>query len=71
MHLCFEVDDLDNVYQRMESAGLTFHGPAITFEPQDGLKYGAGTKVAYFKDPDGTNLELIQPAGPFCRKTSR
>ncbi len=32
-----------------------------------GLKSGFGTGVAYFTDPDGTNLELIAPKGPFQR----
>ncbi|MGW3088460.1 VOC family protein [Streptomyces sp. NPDC001108] len=25
-----------------------------------------GTRVAYFNDPDGTNLEIIQPRGGFA-----
>ena len=32
------------------------------------LKAGFGTGVVYFKDPDGTNLELIAPKGPFQRE---
>ncbi|MFG1866920.1 VOC family protein [Micromonospora arborensis] len=27
-----------------------------------------GTEVAYFNDPDGTNLEIIAPKGGFSRK---
>lgn len=68
MHLCFEVDDLDTVHVRMVAAGLRFEGEPITFEEGDGLRAGVGTRVAYFDDPDGTHLELIQPAGPFRRK---
>lgn len=68
MHLCFEVDDLDAVYQRMTKAGLTFNGEPITFQAEDQLKQGIGTTVAYFDDPDGTHLEIIQPQGPFQRK---
>jgi catechol 2,3-dioxygenase-like lactoylglutathione lyase family enzyme len=68
MHLCFEVDDLDAVYQRMLDAGVEFSGKPITFEDGDGLKNGAGTAVAYFDDPDGTHLEIISPKGPFKRK---
>ena len=63
MHLCFEVDDLQNVYERMKAAGVTFSGEPITFQDEDGLKSGQGTTVAYFEDPDGTHLELIQPRG--------
>ena len=68
MHLCFEVDDLDSVYQRMRDAGLSFSGEPIVFEDADGLKNGAGTAVAYFDDPDGTHLEIIAPQEPFKRK---
>jgi hypothetical protein len=56
------------VYARMQEAGLKFRGEPITFEEGDGLKAGIGTKVAYFDDPDGTHLELIQPVGLFQRK---
>jgi catechol 2,3-dioxygenase-like lactoylglutathione lyase family enzyme len=68
MHLCFEVDDLDAVYRRMRQAGIAFQGEPMTFGPDDMLKKGIGTKVAYFDDPDGTHLEIIQPAGPFQRE---
>jgi catechol 2,3-dioxygenase-like lactoylglutathione lyase family enzyme len=68
MHLCFEVDDLDAVYRRMTEAGLTFNGEPITFQTEDQLKQGIGTKVAYFDDPDGTHLGIIQPQGPLQRK---
>jgi catechol 2,3-dioxygenase-like lactoylglutathione lyase family enzyme len=68
MHLCFEVDDFDAAVQRMEDAGIQFNGDTITFQQEDGLKAGIGTSVAYFKDLDGTNLEIIFPIGPFKRK---
>lgn len=44
-------------------------GSPYFFMPEDGLKSGFGTGVAYFRDPDGTNLEIIAPKGPFVRKT--
>ncbi|MFG1914726.1 VOC family protein [Micromonospora sp. NPDC048898] len=28
-----------------------------------------GTEVAYFNDPDGTNLEIIAPKGGFARNS--
>ena len=68
MHLCFEVDDLDAVYERMVEAGLAFSGEPMTFQAEDKLSAGIGTKVAYFDDPDGTHLEIIEPQGPFRRK---
>ncbi|HGJ5872824.1 MAG TPA: VOC family protein [Arsenophonus apicola] len=69
MHLCFEVDDLDAAIKRMKSIGIEPDGEPIFFMPEDGLKSGFGTGVAYFRDPDGTNLEIIAPKGPFVRKT--
>ncbi|MEE6258854.1 VOC family protein [Plantactinospora sonchi] len=68
MHLCFQVDDLRGVHQRMRDAGIEFLGEPYTFvveevSPPD----AAGTEVAYFNDPDGTNLELIAPRGGFAR----
>ncbi|MEV4252409.1 VOC family protein [Spirillospora sp. NPDC049652] len=67
MHLCFQVDDFDAVYRRMKDAGYDFLGDDYTFlagevTPEEAL----GTKVAYFNDPDGTNLEIIQPMGGFA-----
>ncbi|MFC6021295.1 VOC family protein [Plantactinospora solaniradicis] len=68
MHLCFEVDDLSAVYDRMRNAGLDFLGPPYTFTAQEvSPPEAAGTEVAYFNDPDGTNLELIAPKGGFAR----
>lgn len=67
MHLCFEVDDFESALERMKEAGVNFNGEPITFQKEDGLQAGIGTSVAYFKDPDGTNLEIIFPVGPFKR----
>jgi catechol 2,3-dioxygenase-like lactoylglutathione lyase family enzyme len=41
----------------LESRGATFHGPV-----QDiAAGINKGGKAVYFRDPDGNNLELIQP----------
>ncbi|MFE1319254.1 VOC family protein [Kitasatospora phosalacinea] len=67
MHLCFKVDDLDAVHRRMADAGYDFLGAPYTFLPGEVTPDAAlGTKVAYFNDPDGTNLEIIQPQGGFA-----
>jgi hypothetical protein len=50
--------------------GVEPEGEPITFQEEDGLKSGLGTAVAYFQDPDGTNLEIIAPQGPFKRKNA-
>lgn len=67
MHLCFEVTDIHAAVNRLKAIGVMPDGDPIIFEAQDGLKSGFGTGVAYFTDPDGTNLELIAPTGPFSR----
>ncbi|ASW74515.1 glyoxalase [Chryseobacterium piperi] len=68
MHLCFEVDDIDEAVKRLKEIGVEPQGEPIVFQEEDGLKSGFGTAVAYFQDPDGTNLEIIAPQGPFKRK---
>ncbi len=65
--MCFEVDDLDAAVARLKEIGVEPSGTPIVFQEEDGLKSGIGTGVAYFTDPDGTNLELISPKGPFIR----
>lgn len=67
MHLCFRVDDFDAVYQRMKAAGYGFLGDDYMFIAGEVTPDAAlGTKVAYFNDPDGTNLEIIAPQGGFA-----
>jgi catechol 2,3-dioxygenase-like lactoylglutathione lyase family enzyme len=68
MHFCFEVEDMDEAVQRLAEIGVKPDSDPITFRPEDKLKSGFGTKVVYFKDPDGAHLELISPKGPFKRK---
>ncbi|WP_146148962.1 VOC family protein [Pseudaminobacter soli (ex Li et al. 2025)] len=58
--MCFDVDDLDEIHRRM-----------LTFQADDQLANGIGTKVAYFDDPDGIHLEIIEPQGPFKRETQK
>ena len=70
MHLCFEVDNIEDAIQRLKEIGVEPDGEPITFQEEDGLKSGFGTAVAYFQDPDGTNLEIIAPQGPFKRKNN-
>jgi catechol 2,3-dioxygenase-like lactoylglutathione lyase family enzyme len=68
MHACFEVDDLESVFKRMQDAGIKFHGPFHRIShDEDGAKEGIGTVVASFDGPDGERLELIAPQGPFVR----
>ena len=68
MHACFEVNDLEPVFKRMQDAGIKFHGPfhRVSHE-EDGAEEGIGTIVASFDGPDGERLEMIAPHGPFVR----
>ena len=68
MHLCFEVEGLDDVIERMKNAGMELAGDPLELGEEDLLKHGIGTKSAYFDDPDGLHLEVIEPKGDFLRK---
>ncbi|MGK6324657.1 VOC family protein [Sphingomonas sp. DT-51] len=68
MHLAFEVEDLPLVCDRMEKSGIPIAAGPITLTKDDLLAYGTGTKVAYFDDPDGTHLEVVEPRGIFRRR---
>lgn len=56
-HLAFIVDDADAEYQRLHAQGVDFRNPPI--EVTEGVNRGG--KAAYFTDPDGITLELMQP----------
>lgn len=51
-HLALLVEDIDAEYERLQAAGVEF-----TMAPTDA---GAGLRVAFFQDPDGNSLELMQ-----------
>ena len=57
-HVCFLVDDVDETYARMSEEGFVFHGAPCHFGDEtpdlDGMKF------AYFRDPDGNILEIIE-----------
>lgn len=56
-HVCFVVDDLAHEYARLAAAGVSFRhsGPSsIT----SGMY--AGGQGAYFRDPDGVTVELLE-----------
>ena len=54
-HLCIDVDDLDETYTRLSTAGVRFTSP-----PQDLFP---GVRMCYSRDPDGNVVE-IQELGP-------
>jgi catechol 2,3-dioxygenase-like lactoylglutathione lyase family enzyme len=51
-HICLLADSVDDEYTRLTRAGVQFRIPPTTV--QDAVR------VAFFKDPDGMDIELIQ-----------
>lgn len=51
-HLAFKVDDVDSVVTKLKQ-----HNVEFTVEPTNA---SGGIRVAFFKDPDGNILEVIQ-----------
>lgn len=57
-HLAWEVEDVDATYAELSARGIDFR---VTPE---GFPDEAPTmRIAFFEDPDGNLLELIQPLG--------
>jgi catechol 2,3-dioxygenase-like lactoylglutathione lyase family enzyme len=55
-HVCFLVDDLDSMYERLRGNGVESVSPPQTPE----IGPNAGGRVVYLKDPDGIRVELLQ-----------
>ena len=53
-HICLDVIDIDDVYERMCAAGGTFHAP-----PQN----LGNLKAVYGRDPDGNLIEVMELIG--------
>ena len=51
-HLSINVDNIDAVFEKLKNKGVLF-----ILEPK---LMGTGSKIAFFTDPDGTLIELIQ-----------
>jgi catechol 2,3-dioxygenase-like lactoylglutathione lyase family enzyme len=57
-HLCFVVDDLPTLYERLRAAGVdSFFSPPV--EVDTGINRGGW--ALYLRDPDGIPVELFQP----------
>jgi catechol 2,3-dioxygenase-like lactoylglutathione lyase family enzyme len=55
-HVAWEVADVDATYAELSARGVLFHVPPEDFPP------GAPSmRIAFFADPDGNVVELIQP----------
>jgi catechol 2,3-dioxygenase-like lactoylglutathione lyase family enzyme len=57
-HLCFVMDDLPSLYERLRASGVeSFLSPPV--EVDTGIN--AGGLALYLRDPDGIPVELFQP----------
>ena len=57
-HLALEVEDTDAAYAELHAQQVAFHIPPKNFPEDKPL-----VRLAFFKDPDGNELELFQPIG--------
>ena len=57
-HLAFQVTDIDATYAELKRRGAPFHVPPKDF-PDD----APVARIAFFRDPDGNELQLVQPLG--------
>jgi catechol 2,3-dioxygenase-like lactoylglutathione lyase family enzyme len=55
-HIAFEVADVEAAYEELTGKGIEFSGPPLHID--DGPL--AGSVTAYFRDPDGIQLEIFQ-----------
>jgi len=51
-HIGFQVDDIEGLYEKLVSHGVRFNSPPQLIRE--------GVKVAYFHDPNGVTLEIVQ-----------
>lgn len=56
VHFAFGVADLDAAYAELTAKGITFHVLPKLFPDE-----APSVRIAFFKDPDGNELELVQP----------
>ncbi len=55
-HICFDVEDLQTLYDDLIGRGIEFVTPPIWRDTSAGL-----SGICYFRDPEGNFVELIQP----------
>ncbi len=56
VHIAFEVEDCDAAFAELSAAGISFH-----VQPQFFPEDAPLARIAFFRDPDGNELELFQP----------
>jgi catechol 2,3-dioxygenase-like lactoylglutathione lyase family enzyme len=57
-HLALEVEDVDAAYAELAARGVPF-----TVAPEDFPPEAPALRIAFFCDPDGNLVELVQPRG--------
>lgn len=57
-HLALEVEDTDAAFAELAAKGVPFHIEPRSFPPD-----APATRLAFFTDPDGNQVELYQPIG--------
>ena len=55
-HVCFNVEDLEQLHHRLTQNGIKFVTPPIFREAPDGARSG----VCYAQDPEGNWLEFVE-----------
>ena len=55
-HVCFNVEDIEQLYEDLKSKGVHFTTPPIMKTNTDGSRRG----ICYCQDPEGNWLEFIQ-----------
>ena len=59
--LTFDVDDIDAEVRELKGKGVTFeHYDVEGLTPEGDIYSGEGMKTAWFKDPDGNILSLVE-----------
>jgi len=56
-HIGLEVEDIESVVKDLENKGVKFSTPLSDLKLED---KGIGVKYAFFPDPDGIEVELVQ-----------
>lgn len=57
-HICFSVEDIDKTFEQLVAQGVEFKSTPVTISPQH--PHAGGVRFCYFRDPDGTLLEILQ-----------
>lgn len=58
--LNFEVDDIDSTVDGLSSRGISFERYEDFEQDEKGIAHGPGPAIAWFKDPAGNILSVIQ-----------